>query len=220
MYFSRIRLKSNILAVDYANSVSKNSYKEHQMLWELFPKHPELNRDFIYRYEPENHRPAYYIVSKRKPIDQENLWHIQTKNYSPILSIGQNFSFIIRVNPVITQKGKRHDIVIHEKKNIGYKEMDKHSRPSQYEIIAKTGARWLKSRAENAGFQIQNTALRIDRYQPRIIAQKSKARIIYSTMDFSGILEIDDVNKFQKTLMTGMGKAKAFGCGLMLIRRV
>jgi CRISPR system Cascade subunit CasE len=38
-------------------------------------------------------------------------------------------------------------------------------------------------------------------------------------MDFRGILTVTDTEKFTDTLMQGLGKAKAFGCGLMLIRR-
>ena len=35
-------------------------------------------RDFIYRYETQYNTPAYYIVSKCKPMDKKNLWQIQS----------------------------------------------------------------------------------------------------------------------------------------------
>lgn len=44
-------------------------------------------------------------------------------------------------------------------------------------------------------------------------------RITFSIMDFSGVLEICDPEKFLRKLLIGFGKEKAFGCGLMLIRR-
>ena len=37
-------------------------------------------------------------------------------------------------------------------------------------------------------------------------------------LDFEGVLEVDDVAEFLKKLAAGIGRARAFGCGLMLIR--
>ena len=42
----------------------------------------------------------------------------------------------------------------------------------------------------------------------------------FSSVNFLGNLEIIDVEKFTKALFGGLGRAKAFGCGLMLVRRV
>ncbi|MBE9580954.1 MAG: type I-E CRISPR-associated protein Cas6/Cse3/CasE [Proteobacteria bacterium] len=42
----------------------------------------------------------------------------------------------------------------------------------------------------------------------------------FSSVDFLGDLEITDVKKFTKALFGGLGRAKAFGCGLMLVRRI
>ncbi|MCF6252652.1 MAG: type I-E CRISPR-associated protein Cas6/Cse3/CasE [Methylococcaceae bacterium] len=34
-----------------------------------------------------------------------------------------------------------------------------------------------------------------------------------------GTLQITDVDKFKKILFDGIGRSKAFGCGLLMIRR-
>jgi CRISPR system Cascade subunit CasE len=39
-----------------------------------------------------------------------------------------------------------------------------------------------------------------------------------STVDFSGQLRVEDADAFRRTLFTGIGHAKAFGCGLLLVR--
>jgi len=39
-------------------------------------------------------------------------------------------------------------------------------------------------------------------------------------MDFAGVLKVEDSGLFAESLITGIGPAKAFGCGLMLIRRL
>jgi CRISPR system Cascade subunit CasE len=52
------------------------------------------------------------------------------------------------------------------------------------------------------------------------VASESKNNLIrYSTIDFQGVLNVTDSEKFQAVLFKGIGKAKAFGCGLMLVKR-
>ena len=217
MYFSKIILKPTANKAEYAQMVCSNHYKEHQVLWKLFNDNPEAKRDFIYRYEPQNDLPAYYIVSKRKPLDNEYLWDIQTKDYKPVLTVGQQFAFMLRVNPVITKDGRRHDVVMHLKHT---KYPDKKNRPSSQEIVEEAGLTWLATRAESAGFAFDKSSVRIDGYQPNTSGRKrGNKEIRYNTMDYRGLLTVTNNDKFHKTLMQGIGKAKAFGCGLMLIRR-
>jgi CRISPR system Cascade subunit CasE len=42
----------------------------------------------------------------------------------------------------------------------------------------------------------------------------------FSTVDFSGTLEVHDPQALQRALFSGIGHAKAFGCGLLLIRPI
>ncbi len=41
----------------------------------------------------------------------------------------------------------------------------------------------------------------------------------FGVLDFEGLIEVTDPSQFLPQLAEGFGKAKAFGCGLMLIRR-
>lgn len=221
MYFSKITLKSQVNIADYINSMTQDSYKEHQQLWQLFNQDPNAKRDFLYRYEAQQGRPAYYIVSKRQPIDKQNFWNIQTKPYDPLLKAQQRFAFILRANPVVARDKKRHDIVMNEKYRIGYQSLPQDKRPSMRELIEKTGFEWLNQRAKDNGFEITQEALQIDGYLAHHIKKKPKTKgIRYNSMDFSGHLRVTEPEKFKSLLMDGMGKSKAFGCGLLLIRRI
>jgi CRISPR system Cascade subunit CasE len=44
--------------------------------------------------------------------------------------------------------------------------------------------------------------------------------IRFSAVDFSGELLVTDPKLFQQALFDGLGHAKAFGCGLLLVRRI
>ena len=43
--------------------------------------------------------------------------------------------------------------------------------------------------------------------------------MLYSTLDFQGVLTVGDPDSLLPAIARGFGAAKAYGCGLMLIRR-
>ena len=45
-------------------------------------------------------------------------------------------------------------------------------------------------------------------------------RSVSSTLDFSGLLTVTAPEKFLSALYGGIGPAKGFGCGLLLVKRV
>jgi len=51
-------------------------------------------------------------------------------------------------------------------------------------------------------------------------AAKNGEKSGFSSVDFTGELQITDPEKFRQTLFQGMGRSKAFGCGLLMVRRV
>lgn len=92
-------------------------------------------------------------------------------------------------------------------------------------IIDKTLAKWLANQGERHGFivvtdkydryKLQNSA-----YRWHSIKAGNGIRSGFSSVDFLGDLEVTNVEKFGAALFGGIGRAKAFGCGLMLVRRI
>jgi len=56
-----------------------------------------------------------------------------------------------------------------------------------------------------------------DRYT--ILSRRGGREIRFSTLDFTGLLTVTDPDVFLDKLEQGIGPAKAFGCGLMLLKR-
>ena len=75
----------------------------------------------------------------------------------------------------------------------------------------------LKSRAERLGFEIDEESLAVDAYQQH---SENNGRLRFSTVDFNGELTVVDPAAFDVVLREGIGHAKAFGCGLLLVRRL
>lgn len=226
-YFSRITFDTRHTdAARLAETFCDNAYREHQELWRLFELDPDADRDFLYRRELLPDALQYFVVSQREPVVPNNSWRIETKPYHPKLTSGQKLAFQIRVNPVVTKKNtdgksRRHDVVMDRKMEIGYQELAGTERPPMAEIIQQTAEGWLQKRAENHGFTVEPKAIRAEAYQQQLASKKGgKTPIRYSTLDITGVLTVADTQLFNSSLLYGLGPAKAFGCGLLLVRQI
>jgi len=220
MYFSRLTLRAD---ADPRKLVGFNGYREHQALWNLFENDPDTDRDFLFRRDDQRGQPTYYMVSVRTPADRDGLWYIESKDYAPQLKEGQSLAFSLRANPVITRtdaegRSKRNDLVMDIKTQSGWQKSSPADRPLLAELIQQAGEQWLKSRQEKIGVLIDT--LLADGYRRHQSYKRSqKNPIRYSTLDLQGTLTVTDCEKLRAALLHGIGAAKAFGCGLLLVRR-
>ena len=82
---------------------------------------------------------------------------------------------------------------------------------------------WWKRQGERCGFNLivddsGLSKLQSSAYQWHALAEKGK-KAGFSSVDFTGELQITDIEKFKTTLFNGLGRSKAFGCGLLMVRR-
>ncbi|MDR1423372.1 MAG: type I-E CRISPR-associated protein Cas6/Cse3/CasE [Azoarcus sp.] len=210
-------------------------YREHQLLWRFFPAPDGSKRDFLFRREDTQSLPRFYVVSERPASSPGMAWSVRTQPYQPKLQAGDCLRFILRANPVIAVRrdGKsiRHDVVMHEKKRLlaekgvrKWSDLPENERPLSYELVRQTCQTWLEKRAVEKGFAFDAHAenFAVDAYQPLRLDTADKKNndrgIRFTSVDFSGILTVTDPERFQKALVEGIGPAKAFGCGLLLVR--
>ncbi len=82
---------------------------------------------------------------------------------------------------------------------------------------------WFAAKCERLGCVMVRDEGRLkfqaEGYQWRALPQK-KRDAGFSSVDFEGEIEVTDTELFTKALFDGIGPAKGFGCGLMLVRRV
>ncbi|BCX89977.1 CRISPR system Cascade subunit CasE [Methylomarinovum tepidoasis] len=197
-----------------------DAYREHQMLWRLFDPAPDARRDFLYRRDVHLGRPRYFILSRRPPVNPLGLWRIDPpKPFAPTLQAGQKLAFLLRANPVVRRGRERHDIVMDQKKRTGWKTLPPDERPPLPELIQQAGLEWLSGQGERHGFHTDSRTVRMDGYRQHRTRRAGRA-IHFSTLDFTGLMTVTDPELFRKALFQGIGPAKAFGCGLLLVRRV
>lgn len=210
-----------------AQQMLQGPYREHQWLWQLFPAEPDTPRDFLFKRSEVGGLPRYHVVSTRVPAQDGLAWNVQTKLYQPQLQAGDVLEFELCANPVVTRKidGKhaRHDVVMDAKRQFlierGYESwafVPLAERPEPYDLLAQTCAQWLQAQGKRCGFDVFVDQLSVDGYQQHIV---KNGKLKFSTVDFLGALVVTDAAKFVDMLHSGLGHAKAFGCGLMLVRR-
>lgn len=117
MYFSRVRIRPELIKTQLSKVLSDNSYNLHRLLWDLFSD--EKHRNFLYREEIAREQfgtqlgvrgePVYYIVSSTRPFSKNSVFQVDAKEYQPKLQQGDRLHFELRANPVVTKKVDREN---------------------------------------------------------------------------------------------------------------
>lgn len=227
-WLSRVTPRSGITCTQIVEDLGLlDPYGQHQALWKLFEVAKEERTDraeFLFRAESKDHLPVFYLLSQRQPCDSAGLWHIESRPYHPDIQIGDRLAFKLRVNPVVTRAGemgsrsKRHDVVMDAKHQMNWKNLPEGRRPTLACLAQKAGETWLRARAERLGCKFDDATLRADGYQTW--RKHSAKSIELSMLDLEGYLTVADPTTFIDALCKGVGPAKGFGCGLLLVRRV
>jgi CRISPR system Cascade subunit CasE len=208
-----------------------NAYGNHQLLWQLFPGQSE--RTFLFRQELERESrterhprgmPLFYVLSTVEPQSVPGLLECESKPFQPRLHTGQHLAFKLRANPVVArrqegqQRSRRHDVLMDAKK-AGRAEGLEDATAIQERMDA-AARDWLgdKDRAEQHGYRLLSEP-QVSGYRQHAYRRKG-GEIRFSSVDFEGSLEVSDPERFQRTLAEGIGRSKAFGCGLWLVRRI
>ena len=56
--------------------------------------------------------------------------------------------------------------------------------------------------------------------QHRVFKRGRNYPIRFSTLEYTGLLTVEDPDCFRQTLFHGIGKSRALGCGLLLVKPV
>lgn len=205
MYLSRVRINQN-----YRNAVKFLSSLQvmHATIEGCFE--PEDKSRKLWRIDYLGSQPYILIVSKHKPDFKSLIEQYgyegdtgESKDYQSVLDIldvGQKYRFRFCGNPV-------HSVCNNGSKGRG--KVLPHITVAQQED-------WLRGKSIKAGFTMEDFSL-ITRDIKRF-SRRGKKVTLYTAV-FEGILKITDVQLFREALILGIGRAKAYGCGLLTLAR-
>lgn len=175
----------------------------------------------LWRVDQDFDRVTLYMTSPDSPhaedLQEQIGWvegsTVQTANYEPFLEKllpGQTYAFRITVNPthVVTEENGA-------KRRYGH-------------VTEAQQRQWLLDRDNANGFRIRPAGtnaegepiMDIVTRERNIKTFRRKGRPVTIAMaSFSGSLEVVDADLLRSALVNGIGRAKAYGCGLLTLAR-
>lgn len=218
MYFSRLELDLHLLPMQQKKElVQKGIYAIHQWVWRFFAG--DEKRKFLFSIRARRDGFLVYILSENRPKEVSD-FRLDIKEFNPKLKQGMPLAFELVVNPTICKQiknkehGMRCDIMMDVKFN--HRELFGDAlREEQKRAVLK----WFKRKSLQSGFSFDERNIEFHNDGAQKIFSRNK-RIIFGKASLKGILCVDDPGLFLKSMMSGYGAQKSFGCGLMLIRPV
>ena len=201
----------------------------HRLIWTLFPGRNAV-RDFLWRADGGG---RFFILSRREPTQSELFRPLETTEFSPRLAPGDRLGFILRANATKdrrvpkTECGRRPhrrvDLIMDAlHKTAGQSALGSNrvsERPGlRMKLADQVAADWLVAKGARGGFVLER--VRVEDYSVRQFSRSVKSPVTFGLLELSGILSVKEPDTFLATLGAGLGRARAFGCGLMMIRRV
>ncbi|WP_017429514.1 type I-E CRISPR-associated protein Cas6/Cse3/CasE [Vreelandella jeotgali] len=228
MYLSRVRVDLNNLSRSMLfNVMAGEAYSAHQLLWRLFPEH-DGERPFLFRQEMDETEhesvpkglPLFYVLSPKEPVSVEGLLSVESKPFAPDLRVGDRLAFRLRANPTVAKavngkRGHRADVLMAAKKPFS---RDQRKSLECRQAMDDAARAWLTQRASGAGFTLP-VKPELGAYRQHVLNKGGDQQVQFSSVDYEGLLEVQDPAALMETLANGLGRAKAFGCGLFLLRR-
>ncbi len=205
----------------------------HRLIWTLFPGR-DAKRDFLWRADD---RGRFMILSARQPQETRLFEPLESKAFAPVLTAGDRLAFMLRANATRDRrsgpqddvvpgtrrrprKDRRVDIVMHAMQEQGFERGSEgaNSRTARRMDMAEDAARvWLAGQGERRGFSVE--AVAVDDYRVVRLNRRNGKPATFGVLDLKGLLTVRDPEALVGALVSGFGRAKAYGCGLMLVRR-
>lgn len=202
--------------VEIPQECARNPYEFHRQLWRLFPGElresrsngEESRQGFLFRVE--EHRPGcparVLVQSRRAPETVSGLALAGPREFHPKPVFGQRLAFLLTANPVKTITDTEHDA-----------KPGKKSEKCRVPLIREDNQReWLARKLAGVA-EIETVTVAP---HPPLHFRKGNRAGKLATVTYEGVLRVMDADRLAKLLENGIGPAKAFGCGLMLVRRL
>ncbi|MDY5155557.1 type I-E CRISPR-associated protein Cas6/Cse3/CasE [Actinotignum urinale] len=214
-------------SIDAETDISRGEAKEHDSLTRV-----------LWRLDNDGDVYRLYVVSPIEPdfthIVEQAGWKGQEwrstsyKTFLSMLEVGQTYGFRLVANTV--------------KRNPAGNGPRKTGKIIPY-IIPPEQLEWLFKRMEANGFRIvydgdnplvtvaKNRNLIFNKKKPEAVSthtgeegkkeKKTRGRkVTIRQAQFEGVLEVTDVHALKNALITGIGRGKAYGCGLLTLRKI
>ena len=176
-----------------------SEYDLHKLIWTCFPDRPDEKRSFLFRTEELSSGIQILLLSREQPVPIPFAAWDGTKSFSASFAAGSLFMFRLKANPV--QRG---------------------SADRKLHAITNEAALsdWLHRKADRHGFSLKSVPEFSACHLAAFSKKQNQAQIALNIVDISGVLSVTDADAFAAAVRNGIGRGRAFGCGMLLLRRI
>ncbi|MGH8246517.1 MAG: type I-E CRISPR-associated protein Cas6/Cse3/CasE [Gammaproteobacteria bacterium] len=199
------------ITVDFATVARlhiRDAYDWHQRVWQCFPGRDGQQRNFLTRFDHRREGFRLLIVSPVEPVRPDwcppdsECW--KTKSIPGAYFTRCRYAFQLCANPTRKVAVQNPDGSF---KNNGRRV----PLGTREQLVA-----WINRKGEQGGFAVDENTLRTFS-RGREYFEKNGMRGLHSAVEFQGVLTVTDAQRFHETFTRGVGSAKAFGFGLLVI---
>ena len=201
MYLSKIEIHGKLI---------RNPYLIHKALWALFDNSPDQKRDYLFRVEKRQFSNAAVLLqSDREPTHQGNdsFTLIASKSFSPVFTINMDLRFYAVCNPVKT--------ILDES---GRKNAKGEVKKCRVPLIREDEQiNWFTNKLKDGAEIVNIEAQKLPPLYFRKAKEIRSGKI--QPVAFRGVIKIVNPDDLFSIFRSGIGPAKAFGCGLLSFAR-
>lgn len=201
------------IQIDYETAARcklKDSYAWHQAIWKAFPDRKDKDRSFLFRVDAHNDGPEALLLARVKPARPDwcpdEGWSVKTIKSEFFRH--RFYRFDLRANA--TRKVKKLN---------GKGEPSKNGRRAVISDENELRA-WLERKAGQGGFQLADAPPLIIDPRADYRFRKGNTSGLHVGVRFRGALEVTDAQHFDAIFHSGIGSAKAFGFGMLLLQPI
>lgn len=192
----------------------RDCYAWHQAVWKAFPSRDSEKRDFLARLDQRRDGFRLLIVSPIEP--SRPVWcpseNWKTKRIPESFFAYHRYMFQLCANP--TKKVAKEGPDGSRMKNGRRVPLVKRE-----ELVE-----WIRRKGCQGGFAVDEATLRTFSRGREYFQKKDRnGKLItglHSALEFQGVLTVTDPARFHQTFTSGIGPAKGFGFGLLVIAPV
>ena len=176
-----------------------DDYELHKELWKAFKSDKNHERPFLFRSTRVEKMSYAIMLSHYEPEELNSM--TRKSNFAPVLENGSYYNFVLRANAIKRLKDERCRVPL---------------------ISQVSLTDWLERKLAGAArisFVEINDGERLHFWK----CGKSKGKecsVDIARTDYSGAIECIDKDSLLSLICNGIGPAKGFGCGLLLLKKL
>ena len=190
MYLTRITLNKS----QVAKLKIRDAYAWHQKLWEAFPGRDGEKRNFLFRIDDAGRDICVLMLSHSEP-DKPAWGYWELKPIADSFLQHNTYRFQLKANPTMRRASDKRRLGIYQEDRL-------------YE--------WIQRKADQNGFDVRTKDVTISAPVEEYFVKNSR-RGKHVAVDFQGVLSVNDRTAFIKAFENGIGSAKAFGFGMLML---